>query len=444
MRKLLYCITAFLVATFFACSDSERNHQILLQAENCIEASPDSALAILEGIKYNDITSPENRAVYSLLYTQARYKLMDIPETDSLIDLAISFFKANGDDQRLATAYYYKGAVNYDRKEYEISMENLKEAEMLAVGPDDELLKNKIYELLGYVNHSSGNKELTLKYSKCFLESSLRLKQPDWIINSLIMVSAAFSALSLPDSSELYLKRILEMPELQNMSDTMLHATVWSNVSGMYLDHDDHVKAEFFARKADSIASTAHAKMLLGKVMREKGDMDSAAYYWEEALRKTMNLKLKRQLCGLLSEHYAKVGRYQDEQEVHALLDSLNNDARTNSVAMQRLQSDYDIQKLEKKQDGKMQKLLAVIVAAVLGIICFLGYHRHRTHQYRKKISESSDLAESYAGKIETYKKKKKRRYTEDQALKIFRNCQAKRDRGIKWEIGRIEGLRDQ
>lgn len=272
------------------------------------------------------------------------------------------------------------------------------------------------------------------------LESSLRLKQPDWIINSLIMVSAAFSALSLPDSSELYLKRILEMPELQNMSDTMLHATVWSNVSGMYLDHDDHVKAEFFARKADSIASTAHAKMLLGKVMREKGDMDSAAYYWEEALRKTMNLKLKRQLCGLLSEHYAKVGRYQDEQEVHALLDSLNNDARTNSVAMQRLQSDYDIQKLEKKQDGKMQKLLAVIVAAVLGIICFLGYHRHRTHQYRKKISESSDLAESYAGKIETYKKKKK----EDiQKIKHLKSSETAKQKEIEELNGKLAGSKD-
>lgn len=407
MKVLNFLYVLIIVAIFFiSCISSDRNRLILLQAESCIDNLPDSALALLDDIDYETITSQENQAVYALLYTQAKYKLEDIPETDSLIDFAISFFKSNGDDRRLAMSYYYKGAVNYDRGEYKTSMINLKEAEMLVDVSSDDDLANKIYQMLAYVNYASGNKDLSLKYSKYFFESSLRLKQQELIVHGMVMVSSSFSTLNQPDSSFTYLERVLKMPELSKLSDSLLKAGVWSNVSGMYLNKGDHVQAEFFARKADSIASTAHAKMLLGKIMKEKNCMDSAMFYWEEALKKTEDLKLKRQLCELLSECYAKANRHQDAYTVHALLDSLNKDVNTNNVTMQRLQADYDIHNLESQQVEKIIILCAIIICFLCGIVCFLFYYKYRVRQYNQRISVSSDMIEACIDKINVFEKK--------------------------------------
>jgi hypothetical protein len=55
------------------------------------------------------------------------------------------------------------------------TIQDLKRAETLAETLDDELLRNKIYELLAYCNYKNNNYPLILKYSQKLLDSSKRM-----------------------------------------------------------------------------------------------------------------------------------------------------------------------------------------------------------------------------------------------------------------------------
>ena len=60
----------------------------------------------------------EERALYALLLTQARYKSCVLLENDSLIQIAVDYYEGGGKQERLAQAYFYWGCVYMENKEF--------------------------------------------------------------------------------------------------------------------------------------------------------------------------------------------------------------------------------------------------------------------------------------------------------------------------------------
>ncbi len=92
MRILSY-IVVILTAVLMACArdiDAER----LSRAEAVMESCPDSALAILDSIDTNALSSESSRAKYALLLTQAEVKNNIFPPNDSLINSAAAIMPA--------------------------------------------------------------------------------------------------------------------------------------------------------------------------------------------------------------------------------------------------------------------------------------------------------------------------------------------------------------
>lgn len=74
---------------------------------------PDSALHILQGIQPDIPSENEQYATWALLMTQAQYK-NQIEQSDSLINIAYSYFTKHDNAQRKALALYYKGILRHE------------------------------------------------------------------------------------------------------------------------------------------------------------------------------------------------------------------------------------------------------------------------------------------------------------------------------------------
>ena len=70
IKDILLIITAI---TIVSCNDARKSetYRLLEDVDSYIEARPDSALAVLEGIDKSELTSKELEAKYALLLSQA-------------------------------------------------------------------------------------------------------------------------------------------------------------------------------------------------------------------------------------------------------------------------------------------------------------------------------------------------------------------------------------
>lgn len=113
----------------------------LLSIEQLIKQKPDSALSLLRQIQHPEKLSDSNRALYALLMTQVINQSPDEEhKSDSLISVAIDYYKGTKDSAHAALAYYNAGLVAMDNEDSEASLHNfLKTIDWLGESDNDEL-----------------------------------------------------------------------------------------------------------------------------------------------------------------------------------------------------------------------------------------------------------------------------------------------------------------
>ena len=141
---ILLTAMAFVVINT-GCGGLHRYDGRLVAADSLIQASPDSALAIVSAI--DSLVTEGDRAYRDLLLTQARYKTyQDITAgDDSAVTRAMAWYRAHsGEREKLTRAYLYKGAVMQELGHVDSAMYYYKTAEVTA-DPKD-------YANLGQIN----------------------------------------------------------------------------------------------------------------------------------------------------------------------------------------------------------------------------------------------------------------------------------------------------
>ncbi len=112
MKRLFYYL--LFGTAILACSPSSSYHHQLAEVETIIEDNPDSARALLYEIPFSLLQEGKETALYNLLLTMADYKLYYPFADDSRIRYSADYYEKSNEKNRLATAYYYLGAINYD------------------------------------------------------------------------------------------------------------------------------------------------------------------------------------------------------------------------------------------------------------------------------------------------------------------------------------------
>ncbi len=108
-----------MVLTAFACTSPEEHiGRRLDAAEAAMNENPEEALEILGSIDSESIRFTPRRARYALLLSQALDKNYLDVEDDSLIMIAVNFYRKWFDNERFAQSLYYVGRVHFNAKDY--------------------------------------------------------------------------------------------------------------------------------------------------------------------------------------------------------------------------------------------------------------------------------------------------------------------------------------
>ena len=117
---------------------SNRYDPRLIAADSVLRMNnPDSALRLLDAIDGAKLSSAGDRAYHALLLTQAQYRCYVDITSDSMINVALDYYKQHeGEQEKLTRAYIYKGAVTEVLGDPEGAMPYYKQAVSVAA-PDD-------------------------------------------------------------------------------------------------------------------------------------------------------------------------------------------------------------------------------------------------------------------------------------------------------------------
>ena len=133
-------LTAFFLLSAMSCSDrSGHIRSALAAADSLMSTEPKAALDTLMSIESSDAAGlpRTDRALYTLLRTEAEYKCFLPMASDTAITKAADYYRRKGPEDRLARALIMQGAVFSERSDPERAMLAYKEAEPLLEHSDD-------------------------------------------------------------------------------------------------------------------------------------------------------------------------------------------------------------------------------------------------------------------------------------------------------------------
>ena len=132
MKTRYFLFLLLFLVTFGACSDPKHVTEPLYRAEALMNEAPDSAWAVLNTVSPDEMGQNRTRALYALLYTQAQDKTYRDETNDSLISVAVDYYRHTDDVRHKFLSYYYKGRVSFNAKDYLNATSCYMEAEQLA------------------------------------------------------------------------------------------------------------------------------------------------------------------------------------------------------------------------------------------------------------------------------------------------------------------------
>jgi len=397
MRKIVIVAAACLL--WLACGKNGTSDRFS-QAWEVIEQRPDSALVILGKMDVASLTE-EERAEYGLLMTMADYKTHQKDRlSDSLISSSISYYDQHGDRWHRASAYYYRGCVRYYHKQNMEAIHDYKTAEALAETLDDELLCNKIYEMLAYANYSINNKPEILRYSLKLLDSSFKMRDSMMLARSHSMVATGYSNIGQIDSAYVYVIKSLDYIDAV---DPQTQSELFFNVATYYNETGNTEKAEQCLK--DRVLKNANDKrgyLTMARIRKQQGKMMEAIDYATQVLE-TNDHKMHRRALDLLAELYSQMGdssqAYAMQRRSKEFADSLERANKTAEIAIWQMK--FDEQQRENRYLRKANWWLVITLSLVLFSIMAWWWNRRRVRRLRFRLDENIRQITQYQKEID-------------------------------------------
>ena len=148
-KYILYLLLVWVV--MLGCSDPKHITEPLHRAEALMNEEPDSAWAVLNTVSPDEMGQNRNRALYALLYTQAQDKTYRDETNDSLISVAVDYYRHTDDVRHKFLSFYYKGRVHFNAQDYQNATLCYMEAEQLVDVVGDDYLAGLLYAEMGRI-----------------------------------------------------------------------------------------------------------------------------------------------------------------------------------------------------------------------------------------------------------------------------------------------------
>ena len=377
----------------------------LAKAEAIMYRYPDSALHILQGIQPDNPSDNEQYATWALLMTQAQYK-NQIEQSDSLINIAYSYFINQDNAQRKALALYYKGILCHESHHAEDALSFYLEAAT-------EIEKTNDYQLGFLINSEIGLMYLYRKlndyameyFEKAHHNAELSNNQT-YIAFSFIYIARAFSQKKQYNKAIEYYEKAIKIGQVNNYPTIL--ASAMNETSFLFLKTGENKKALQYAKDCIKIKKTDQRIFSLGDTYRYLKMYDSAYFYLNQACL-SPNIHTARSAYQALyyisqeEKDYKKAVEYSNKLWFYQ--DSIGKTDR--NKALIEMQEKYDQQKIinennlsQIKKDRIIRNVLIalIILSFIIAITNYL-YQRKIVSQ-KQEISEKEEKIRYFTMKI--------------------------------------------
>ena len=366
---------------------------------------PDSALHILQGIQPDIPSENEQYATWALLMTQAQYK-NQIEQSDSLINIAYSYFTKHDNAQRKALALYYKGILRHESHHAEDALSFYLEAAT-------EIEKTNDYQLGFLINSEVGLMYLYRKlndyameyFEKAHHNAELSDNQT-YIAFSFIYIARAFSQKKQYNKAIEYYEKAIKIGQVNNYPTIL--ASAMNETSFLFLKTGENKKALQYAKDCIKIKKTDQRIFSLGDTYRYLKMYDSAYFYLNQACL-SPNIHTARSAYQALyyisqeEKDFKKALEYSNKLWFYQ--DSIGKTDR--NKALIEMQEKYDQQKIinennlsQIKKDRIIRNVLIalIILSFIIAITNYL-YQRKIVSQ-KQEISEKEEKIRYFTMKI--------------------------------------------
>ena len=365
----------------------------LAKAEAIMYRYPDSALHILQGIQPDNPSDNEQYATWALLMTQAQYK-NQIEQSDSLINIAYSYFINQDNAQRKALALYYKGILCHESHHAEDALSFYPEA-------TTEIEKTNDYQLGFLINSEVGLMYLYRKlndyameyFEKAHHNAELSNNQT-YIAFSFIYIARAFSQKKQYNKAIEYYEKAIKIGQVNNYPTIL--ASAMNETSFLFLKTGDNKKALQYAKDCIKIKKTDQRIFSLGDTYRYLKMYDSAYFYLNQACL-SPNIHTARSAYQALyyisqeEKDYKKAVEYSNKLWFYQ--DSIGKTDR--NKALIEMQEKYDQQKIINENNLSQIKKDRIIRNVLIALIILSFIIAITNYLYQRKIvSQKQEILE--------------------------------------------------
>lgn len=392
-KNILFILTILLLLACTACYRSTRHvTEHLSQAEGLIWAVPDSALHLLESISASRHLTGKEQADYALLLSLAQYRCYIPVSSDSLINLAIEYYKDKNDADKKGAAFYVKGCILEEYcKDIPNALLAYKEAETCIPDMDDKQYVARIYSSLGYINKKSFHLEPAKEYYQKAVQANIDGKDTVAYASNLLNLSTLYYTLHQADSANRCINTLIDIAD--SLNDLDLQVKIYNNIANRKIFEKNYAEAEKYLIHAIRLSSPHFPDKLslgLANLYAYTGQKEKADSLFTHLLSCPDLLVRSNSYLDLLN--YFLASHPQEHSYLNhyiALTDSIYKENRAEEVG--KIQQKYDNEVLARTNDQLYFKwILTSVVGSLICIIAvtFLQKKWRKANALQKQIEE--------------------------------------------------------
>ena len=368
----------------------------LLQAETVMNEHPDSALNLLKGIAQTELQTQAHHARYALLYSQALDKNYIDLTSDSLINIAVDYYKDRDDVRAKFLSYYYQGRIYTNANNLTQATLAYMEAEQLVDELGDDYAAGLLYTQMGNIYRNYYDYPKALQSYRLSTEYFHKADKPLHKLYGMLRQSSIYKSMNKEtDSFHILYNTLIEAKETNQTS--IIHSCLGDLIM-LCLNMDKQEEAVSFYNELinhysiERMTSSFYAS--LGLLMAKEKNVEKSQLYinkaWERARTQSDSVHLYyiSSQVEQLSSSYQKA--FSDlEQSITLQNRSVREALQQPVLTAQKNFLNQELQYKEYKlKTERYIRLLGFTILLLVSILAILLLRKKLLRNYQKSLKE--------------------------------------------------------
>lgn len=394
---LVLILTCFIL--FISCTNSERDWNLLQEADHLSSQYPMEALAKLQQIENSSSMPDSCRALYSFVLNKSLIFSSTPIRSDSSILAAIAYFEQAGDSCKLHESLYLKGMIEYRSMRYKAAIKSFQKSNLIAISLKNQYAVVYNHQLIGYCWNMLGNKTKAVSGLCSAVEVARALN------DSSILLSAVVNLANVQTNNLNFKEALSNLNEAviiaRKRKDKEYLYTLYSKQSSLYeqtADFNNALACNDSVRKYRSNREEIPSVNLIRAILYSKQNQTDSAYRYALLAIKGNDNFVADVAYSLLHDLERRQGHLMEALAYSKKFDHLfeSFDSNIQSAAMaqkyqkEKLENENNQLKIKKKERDLwlLSIILGIIIITASVYIAFLRYKRNQTYLKQKMQEE--------------------------------------------------------